>query len=267
MPNATSRSTFVSDLLSGQVALVTGGGSGLGLGIARAFASHGASLIIAGRKAERLDAAATELGQLGAQVETFPLDVRESADVERMLDRGRERFGRLDILVNNAAGNFFAPTAAMSDNAFAAVVHIDLFGTFHCARAAGRRWLERDEAGCIINISMTLHYRGMPGMAHASAAKAGVDALTRTLAQEWAPRVRVNGIAPGPVPTEGVKKAFTAPDGTLWLPERDIPLGRLGTPEDIGDAALFLASPAASWMTGHTLIVDGGEWLHRAAPR
>src|ERR1700677_2008417 len=169
-----SPTSFVPDLLKGQVAIITGGGSGIGLGIAYAFARHGAKLMIAGRKVDKLTAAATELRALGAEVDIFPLDVRQSREVEKMFDPCRERFGRHDLLVNNAAGNFFSPAIAMSDNAFAAVVNIDLFGTFYCARAAGRRWLERDESGRIINISMTLHYRGMPGMVHASAAKAGI---------------------------------------------------------------------------------------------
>jgi peroxisomal 2,4-dienoyl-CoA reductase len=257
--------TFVKDLLKGQVALVTGGGSGLGLGMAQAFAEHGASVLIASRNAERLEQAEKTIRASApdAQIERFALDVRKSEDVEKMLDRAWERFGRLDLLVNNAAGNFWSPAIAMSDNAFGSVVNIDLFGTFYGCRAAGRRWLEKEQPGRIINISMTLHYRGFPGMVHASAAKAGIDALTRTLAQEWAPMVRVNAIAPGPIPTEGVKKAFMGPDGKKVFPERSVPLGRLGTPDDVANAALFLASPAADWITGQILVVDGGEWLHR----
>jgi peroxisomal 2,4-dienoyl-CoA reductase len=258
--------TFVPNLLEGQAAVITGGGSGLGLAIAEAYASHGASVLIASRNAERLEAAGKQLARHGHPVETFPLDVRKSADVDRMIDHAWEKFGRLDHLVNNAAGNFFSPASQMSDNAFAAVLNIDLFGTFYCSRAAAQRWQDKDKPGRILNISMTLHYRGFPGMVHASSAKAGIDAMTHTLAVEWAPLIRVNAIAPGPIPTEGVKKAFEI-GGQFALPENAIPLGRWGKPEDIGQAALFLASPAADWITGTILVVDGGEWLSRPMPQ
>ena len=198
--------TFVPNLLEGQAAVITGGGSGLGLAIAEAYASHGASVLIASRNAERLEAAGKQLARHGHPVETFPLDVRKSADVDRMIDHAWEKFGRLDHLVNNAAGNFFSPASQMSDNAFAAVLNIDLFGTFYCSRAAAQRWQDKDKPGRILNISMTLHYRGFPGMVHASSAKAGIDAMTHTLAVEWAPLIRVNAIAPGPIPRKESRK-------------------------------------------------------------
>ena len=210
--------------------------------------------------------------------------------------------GRLDLLVNNAAGNFYVPSESMSPNAWRSVIEIDLFGTFFCSQAALAP-MRASGGGCIINISMTLHYRGWPQMAHATAAKGGIDALTRTLAVEWAPhRIRVNAVAPGPVPTEGVLKAFARPAApgqdlfaaavpgasprltkqptgapasvdvpTLDIPNdaiakraAAIPLGRWGAPADIANAVAFLASPGASWVTGSILVVDGGEWLARS---
>jgi peroxisomal 2,4-dienoyl-CoA reductase len=184
-----------------------------------------------------------------------------------MVERTVGELGRLDILVNNAAGNFYAPSATLSPNAWRAVVETDLYGTFHCSQAA-YPVMKAQGGGRIVSISMTLHYRGWPLMAHATAAKAGVDALSRTLALEWAPdRITVNVVAPGPIPTEGVKKAFTPPGGTADVPGMDeyaaraIPLGRWGTPEDIGQMVTFLAGPAGEWITGAIFVVDGGSWL------
>jgi peroxisomal 2,4-dienoyl-CoA reductase len=178
-----------------------------------------------------------------------------------------EEHGRLDLLVNNAAGNFYAPSASLSPNAWRAVVETDLYGTFYGCQAA-YPVMKRQGGGRIVSISMTLHYRGWPLMAHATAAKAGVDALTRTLALEWAADgIRVNAVAPGPIPTEGVRKAFTPPGGGSDVPAMDayaaraIPLRRWGTPEDIGWMVTYLASPAGDWITGAIFVVDGGSWL------
>ena len=194
--------------------------------------------------------------------------MREPESVARMMGRVAEQHGRLDILVNNAAGNFYAPSATLSPNAWRAVVETDLYGTFFCCQAV-YPLMKAQGAGRIVSISMTLHYRGWPLMAHATAAKAGVDALTRTLALEWAKdRITVNAVAPGPIPTEGVKKAFTppgsdAPDlfGMEKYAADAIPLGRWGTPDDIGQMVTYLASPAGEWITGAIMVVDGGAWL------
>jgi 2,4-dienoyl-CoA reductase [(3E)-enoyl-CoA-producing], peroxisomal len=261
-------SVFRPDLLAGRVALVTGGGTGIGFGIASSLAAAGATVAIASRKPDHLEAAATKLRAAGANVSAVEVNVREPESVARMVGQVAEKHGRLDILVNNAAGNFYAPSASLSPNAWRAVVETDLYGTFYCCQAA-YPLMKAQGAGRIVSISMTLHYRGWPLMAHATAAKAGVDALTRTLALEWArDRITVNAVAPGPIPTEGVKKAFTppgsdAPDlfGMEKYVAESIPLGRWGTPDDIGQMVTFLASPAGDWITGTVMVVDGGAWL------
>jgi peroxisomal 2,4-dienoyl-CoA reductase len=264
---------FVPDLLAGKVALVTGGGTGIGLGIAACLARAGATVAIASRKPEHLEPAAAELRGAGARVSTVETNVREPEAVARMVERVASEHGRLDILVNNAAGNFYAPSASLSPNAWRAVVETDLYGSFYCAQAV-YPIMKTQGGGRIVSISMTLHYRGWPLMAHATAAKAGVDALTRTLALEWAPdRITVNAVAPGPIPTEGVKKAFTPPDARApdlfrmdEYATRAIPLGRWGTPADVGQMVTFLAGPGGEWITGAIFVVDGGSWLAGGRP-
>jgi peroxisomal 2,4-dienoyl-CoA reductase len=263
----TRPSIFQPDILRGKVALVTGGGTGIGLGIAKAMAAAGADVAIASRNPEHLTAAVDTLRPLGTTVTAVETNVRDREAVDDMVSNTVSRLGRIDILVNNAAGNFYVPSAEMSVNAWKAVVETDLYGTFYSCQAVHRHMKEQ-RFGRIISISMTLHYRGWPLMAHATAAKAGVDALTRTLAMEWArDGITVNAIAPGPVPTEGVLKAFTAPDQdtpdvfAMKAKAKEIPLGRWGEPEDIGQMAVYLASPAGDWITGSIFVVDGGSWL------
>jgi len=261
-------SVFRPDALAGRVALVTGGGTGIGLGIATALAAAGAEVAIASRKPEHLEPAAAAIRSSGARVSTVEVNVREPESVAKMMDRVSQEHGRLDILINNAAGNFYAPSATLSPNGWRAVMETDLYGTFYCCQAA-HPLMKRQGGGRIVSISMTLHYRGWPQMAHATAAKAGIDALTRTLALEWAgDGITVNAVAPGPIPTEGVKKAFTppgadAPDlfGMEQFATKAIPLRRWGTPDDIGQMVTYLVSPAGDWITGAIFVVDGGAWL------
>jgi len=263
----TRGSVFQPDILRGKVALVTGGGTGIGLGIAKALAAAGADVAIASRNPEHLSAALESLRQWGTAVTAVETNVRDRDAVDRMVADTVSRLGRIDILVNNAAGNFYVPSAEMSANAWKAVVETDLYGTFYSCQAV-HPYMKDQRSGRIISISMTLHYRGWPLMAHATAAKAGVDALTRTLAMEWArDGITVNAIAPGPIPTEGVLKAFTPPDQdtpdvfALEAKAKEIPLGRWGQPDDIGQMAVYLASEAGDWITGAIFVVDGGSWL------
>ena len=273
----TDGSIFRAGLLDGQVALITGGGTGIGFGIAELLSGLGAHVVLASRKREHLDAAAEKLRAAGGRASVAAVDVRDAEQVRAMVAEVRDAHGRIDVLVNNAAGNFYAPSETMSANAWRSVIEIDLFGTFFCSQAVAPVMRAQENGGRIVNISMTLHYRGWPQMAHATAAKAGVDALTRTLAVEWAPhRIRVNAIAPGPVPTEGVRRAFAPPPGSgipdAFAIERAMgdyakktsPLQRWGTPGDIANAVAFLASPAGDWVTGAIFVIDGGEWLSKS---
>ena len=268
-------SIFRPGLFDGQVALITGGATGIGFGIAELLGALGAHVVIASRKQEHLDSAAASLEKNGTRVTTAVVDVRDADRVKSMIDEVKSKTGRIDLLVNNAAGNFYAPSASLTPNAWKAVIEIDLNGTFFCSQAVFPVMKEQG-GGRIVSISMTLHYRGWPLMAHATAAKAGIDALTRTLALEWARHgIRVNAVAPGPIPTEGVRKAFAPPGGSgvpdVFAVERamddyakkSIPLRRWGTPGDIANTVAFLASPAADWVTGSIFVVDGGEWLAR----
>jgi peroxisomal 2,4-dienoyl-CoA reductase len=278
-------SIFRDDLLKGQVAIVTGGGTGIGLGISELLAGLGAHVVLASRKSEHVEKAASDIRDKGGSASALTLDVREPDRVKELVQRVIADHGRIDLLVNNAAGNFYAPSESLSPNAWKSVIEIDLYGTFYCSQAV-LPVMKAQGGGRIVSISMTLHYRGWPLMAHATAAKAGVDALTRTLALEWAPYgVRINAIAPGPIPTEGVRKAFTPPpsaEGKVVdvfavekameaYAKKAIPAGRWGSPRDIANMVAYLASPAGEWITGSILVVDGGEWLARnpapSAPR
>ncbi len=255
---------FRPDILKGTRAIITGGGTGLGYGIADVMTRCGADVAIASRKTEPLAASAEKLAAAGTKVIAVPVNVRDRDAVQTMVDEVVDRLGGVDVLINNAAGNFYAPSADMSENGWRAVIETDLYGTFFCSQAAYPVMVQQG-GGSIVSISMTLHYRGWPKMAHATAAKAGVDALTRTLALEWsADRIRVNAVAPGPIPTEGVKKAFGK--GGAGIDDKmlsAVPMNRWGTPEDIGNMVTYLCSPAASWITGQIFVVDGGSSLTR----
>jgi 2,4-dienoyl-CoA reductase [(3E)-enoyl-CoA-producing], peroxisomal len=253
---------FQPDLLKDRVALITGGGTGICRGIALAFARHRCGVAIASRKAEHLEPTVAELRALGVRAVAAVADVREPAAVNAAVAAVVSELGRLDILVNGAAGNFICLAENLSPNGFGTVVDIDLKGTFNVSRAAFPHL--KAQGGSVINISATLPYLGTMGQAHASAAKAGVDSLTRTLAVEWGRHgIRVNGIAPGPIEgTEGVRRLTNekSRDGAV----KQCPLGRMGTVDDIANASLYLASDAASYVNGVTLVVDGGLWLRSA---
>lgn len=250
---------YAENILQGKVAFVTGGGTGITGGVARAFAEHGAKVAITSRKLENLEPMKKEIEAAGGECFAVASDVRDFEAVTRAVGEAVEHFGKIDIVVNGAAGNFLAAANELSANGFGTVVDIDTKGTFNVCRAAFEELKKTN--GQILNISATLHYTATPLQIHVSAAKAGVDAITRNLAVEWGRfGIRVNGIAPGPIEdTEGMKRLLPA-----HLKEaltKKIPLKRFGRIKDIEDAALFLCSDAAGYVSGVTLVVDGGHWL------
>lgn len=250
---------FADDILQGKVAFVTGGGTGITGGVARAFAEHGARLAIVSRKEENLIPMKQFIEEHGGECLAVAADVRLYDRVKDAIKQTVDKFGKIDIVVNGAAGNFLSAADQLSANGFGTVVDIDTKGTFNVCRAAFEEL--KNSKGQILNISATLHYLATPMQIHVSAAKAGVDAITRNLSVEWGRHgIRVNGIAPGPIEdTEGMKRLV--PENVEELIKKKIPLGRFGRIADIEHAALFLASDAASFVNGQTLVVDGGSWL------
>jgi peroxisomal 2,4-dienoyl-CoA reductase len=250
---------FADNILQGKVAFVTGGGTGITGGVARAFARHGARLAITSRKEENLVAQRQFIEESGGSCFAVAADVRDFDAVQNAIAKTVEHYGRIDIVVNGAAGNFLCAAEQLSANGFGTVVDIDTKGTFNVCRAAFEE-LKKSQ-GQIVNISATLHYLATPMQIHVSAAKAGVDAITRNLSAEWGRHgIRVNGIAPGPIEdTEGMKRLL--PEALKEKITKKIPLGRFGRIVDIENAALFLTSDAASYINGVTLVVDGGQWL------
>lgn len=253
-------SIFKDKILQGKVAFVTGGSSGINLRVAERFAEHGAKLVILGRKQEKLDEAAALLKKHGGEVLTISADVRNFDAIDAAFQQAFDKFGEIDIVVAGAAGNFPAPAAALSSNGFKAVVDIDLQGTFHAYRAAFERL--RKPGAALISISAPQAYLPTPFQAHVCAAKAGVDMLTKTLAFEWGPLgIRANCITPGPVDeTEGMARLSPTDESREAL-TKTLPLRRFASKDEIADLALFLASPAAGYITGAVVVCDGGQSL------
>src|SRR5829696_4647536 len=254
-----SQTIFTDGVLNGRVAFVTGGGTGITGGIARAFAEVGAAVALVSRKIEHLQPAADAINEADGKAIAVAADVREPEAIEKAVAQTIEHFGKIDILVNGAAGNFLCTAEELSPNGFGTVVDIDLKGTFNVCRAAFAQL--KEHRGQILNISATLHYLGTPMQLHVSAAKAGVDALTRNLAVEWGRYgIRVNAIAPGPIEdTEGMKRLV--PEPVKERLRRTVPLGRFGRIADIEKAAVFICSNAASYINGAIIVIDGGHWL------
>ena len=253
---------FASDLLKDKVLVVTGGGSGLGAEMARRFAALGAHSVVMARKLDRLEKVAGEIRAAGGKATALACDVRDAAGVAAAADEIEKKLGRIDGLVNNAAGNFLAASEDLSANGFRTIVDIVLNGTFHCTQAFGKKMIARGKGGAIVNIVTTYAWMGSAFVLPSACAKAGVLALTRSLAVEWACYgIRLNAIAPGPVPTEGAFSRLM-PDPAFEEQARNrVPLKRFGTPREIADAAVFLLCDGAGYVTGDCLTVDGGEWL------
>jgi NAD(P)-dependent dehydrogenase (short-subunit alcohol dehydrogenase family) len=250
---------FAKDLFKGKTVFVTGGGSGINLGVAKNFAAVGANVAICGRTQAKLDAAADELSSLGVKVCSVVADVREFAALERAFARSSEELGPMDVLVSGAAGNFLVPAEKLSPNGFNSVISIDLIGSFNASRAAFAQL--KATKGTIIYISAGMAYMPHAFQVHVGAAKAGIDMMMKNLALEWGRyKIRANSIVPGPIEgTEGLKRLFSEARGTEFI--NAIPLGRMGTVDDIGQTAVFLASPLASYVSGCVVVVDGGQNL------
>ena len=257
--------TFSNEALAGRVAIITGGATGIGFGIAKAFVAVGAKVVLASRKLDQLDKSVEMLRKLGGEAMAVQTDVRDPVAVEQMTKSAAEAYGALDIVIANAAGNFVTPTAEMSPNAWRTVVDIDLNGTFFCARAAYPILRESRFGGRLIAISTTRALEGWPGCAHAGAAKAGIMSLIRTLASEWGPDgIRCNTIAPGAIgDTEGVKRIYED-QGRAERELSSVPLGKFGSTSDIAQAAVYLCSDVGAYVTGTDLVVDGGRNRSRA---
>ncbi len=251
---------FRSDLLKDKRVLITGGGTGLGKGMASRFLELGASVYICGRREEVLRETVQELSAKGP-IQDFPCDVRKPDSVEAMIDSIWSR-GPLDILVNNAAGNFIAKTEELSPRAWDAVIGIVLMGTLHCTTACGRRWLKEGRRGTVLSISATYAPVGSAYVVPSAVSKAGVEALMRSLAVEWGNRgIRMNAIAPGPIPTQGAfSRVLPRPEMETVALERH-PMHRFGTVDELANLAAFLVSDQSGYINGEVIRMDGGEFL------
>jgi NAD(P)-dependent dehydrogenase (short-subunit alcohol dehydrogenase family) len=256
---------FEKNLLQSKRILITGGGTGLGKATAQRFLELGATVYICGRRHDILVATERELRQAtGGTIHSRPCDVRDAAKVEEMIDT-IWKDGPLDVLMNNAAGNFLARTEDLSLRAFESVLGIVLHGTLHTTLACGKRWLAAGHKGVVLNITTTYTTTGSAYVVPSAVAKAGVQALTRSLAVEWGNRgIRMNAIAPGPVPTEGAFSRLLPRPELEDLAKKRIPLGRFGTLEEFANLAVFLISDGSAYINGDTITMDGGEWLQGA---
>ena len=258
-----SESVFKENIFDGKKVFITGGATGMGLGFAQAFLNHGAEVFIASRKEEKLAEAAAETEEkFGKKLIWKTMDVRDNETVEEVTKFLDSEWGELDILINNAAGNFVAPIAAMSENAWRAVVDIVLDGTFRVSKACYPLLRKAKNGASIVNIITNYSWNAAPFVGHSGAAKAGVLNLTRTLALEWADdNIRVNAMCPGVVLTENVQQNLMIDKNTAKMFEEYIPTGGITDSEKMAQQVLYLCSPAADVITGDMLIADGGQWL------
>ncbi len=253
---------FRADLLKGKKALITGGGTGLGKSIAKRYAELGADVVICGRRTEVLEATAQELRQAtGGNVSFVGCDVRSADAVEQMIDTvWADR--PLDILINNAAANFIARTDKLSPRAIDAILNIVLHGSFYCTVAAGRRWIEAGRPGTVLSVATTPSLTGSAFPAPSTAAKAGIVAMTRSLAVEWGKKnIRLNAVAPGLFPTEGAWERLYPPGSQVEPQELSVPLRRVGQHIELANLFAYLAADESSYITGELIVIDGGRWM------
>ncbi len=253
---------FRTDLLQGKRILVTGGGTGLGKSIARRYLELGAQVAICGRRKDVLDATADELrAATRGHIETHACDIRDSGAVDSMLGAIWAN-GPLDVLVNNAAANFIARTDSLSPRAIDAVLNIVLHGSFYCTLGAGKRWIEAGRKGTVLSVATTPAFTGSAFTAPSAAAKAGIVAMTRSLAVEWGPRgIRLNAVAPGLFPTPGAWEQLY-PEGSQVEDQRlSVPLRRFGEHHELANLFAYLASDESGYITGDLIVMDGGRWM------
>ena len=265
-PPPIGASALPAGTFDGAVVAVTGGGTGLGKGIAIEFARLGATVAILSRSTEHLDAGAAAVEAAGGKAFTTSIDIRDAAKVAETFDAVEQAVGLPGVLINNAAGNFPVPAEDLSPNGWRAVTQIVLDGTFFCSREFGRRHIAAGTGGAIVNIGATYSWTGGPGFVHSSAAKAGVKNMTETLAVEWGPYgIRVNCLVPGLIPhADEADHILATPGRGGGVEDSTVPAGRVGHPRELGWAATFLASPYAAYISGATLTVDGANWQRRS---
>ncbi len=265
-PPAVGASALPPETFLDRVVIVTGGGTGLGKAIATEFGRLGAAVGILSRDEQHRSAGVTAVEEAGGRALGEACDIRDADAVRSAFDAVESALGPIDVLVNNAAGNFPVPAEDMSPNAWRTVVDIVLNGTFLCSRDLARRLIPRNRPGSIVNVGASYAWTGGPGFAHSAAAKAGVKNLTETLAVEWAPYgIQVNGLVPGLMPHPDEVAAITALPGRREGEDDRVPAGRVGQPRELAWAATFLCSPYARYISGHTLVVDGANWQRRSA--
>ncbi len=253
---------FEQGLFDEKVVLITGGGTGIGKQMALDFGALGAHVVVVARREELLAKTIEEIEAQGGEGSYHTVDIRDEERIEEVVGAVFEAQGGLDVLINNAGGNFISPAMAMSANGFRTVIDINLNGTFLMSKAVGQRWLAAGQGGRIINMSATNAHEGSPLMVHSGASKAGINSITETLAVEWGGSgITVNAVLPGPVRTEGSDKRLWTDEKTVEKMASRIPLGRFATPEDISPLVQFLASEAGGFITGSLITIDGGDRL------